>query len=249
MASNLGSLRGIRGLVRSDLRNISRDSLSIFMAIYPFILAVVMRWLLPIAADGLSARFGLDLSQYNPLIITFFGLLVMPALFGTILGFLLLDERDDNTIVAIQVTPLSTAGFFGYRLLQPTLLTILGTLVVVPIINIYDIPLWQFLPIALVSALGAPIYGVLLASLANNKVQGLAVSKGIGVFLMGPILAWFVALPWQWLFGLLPNYWSAKALWLLLDGEPYWGHLLIGVLVSLLWIWVLFRRFQRIIYR
>lgn len=249
MASSLGSLRGIRGLVRSDLRNVSRDSLSLFMAIYPFILAVVMRWLLPVATDGLSARFGLVLSQYNPLILTFFGLLVMPALFGTILGFLLLDERDNNTIVAIQVTPLSTAGFFGYRLLQPMLLTILGTLVIVPIINIADVLLWQLLPLAFVSALSAPLYGLLLASLANNKVQGLAVSKGIGTFLMGPILAWFVSPPWQWLFGILPNYWSAKALWLLLDGKPYWGYLIIGVLVSLLWVWVLFRRFQHIIYR
>lgn len=249
MASNLGSLRGIRGLVRSDLQNIRRDSLSIFMAIYPFILAVVMRWLLPVATDGLSVRFGLDLSEYNPLILTFFGLLVMPALFGTVLGFLMLDERDDNTIVAIQVTPLSTAGFFGYRLLQPMLLTIIGTLVIVPIINIYDVPLWQLLPIALVSALGAPIYGLLLASLANNKVQGLAVSKGLGALLVGPILAWFVDVPWQWLFGILPNYWSAKALWLLLDGEPFWGYLLIGVVVSLLWVWIFFRRFRHIIYR
>lgn len=249
MASSLGSLRGIRGLVRSDLRNMSRDSLSLFMAVYPFILAVVMRWLLPIATDGLSARFGLDLSQYNPLILTFFGLLIMPALFGTILGFLLLDERDDNTIVAIQVTPLSTAGFFGYRLLQPVLLTILGTLVIIPIINVHHIPFWQLLPIALVSALCAPIYGLLLASLANNKVQGLAISKGIGSFLMGPMLAWFVSIPGQWLFGILPNYWSAKALWLLLNGEPYWGYLIIGVLVSMLWIWVFFRRFQHVIYR
>ena len=247
--STLGNMKSIRGLVRSDIRNASRDSTSVFMIAYPFILAVVLRWLIPVATAGLSARFNIDLSQYNPLIVTFFGLLIMPQLFGSILGFLLLDERDDNTLTALQVTPLSTASFFGYRLLQPAILTILATLLTVPLLNIYDISIWRLLPIALVMAMGAPIYGLMLASLANNKVQGLAILKGLGIFLLGPMLAWFVAEPWASLFGIFPNYWPAKAFWLLLEGQTYWGYLLVGILVSVVWIVLLFRNFQRVIYK
>lgn len=94
-------------------------------------------------------------------------------------------------------------------------------------------------------ALG-PIYALLLAAFATNKVQGFALTKALGVLLVPPVLAYFVPAPWQWLFGLDPLYWPAKLLWLLHAGQAsYWLYLFIGLLYQFLLLIILLRRFNR----
>jgi fluoroquinolone transport system permease protein len=44
-----------------------------------------------------------------------FLVVVMPALVGMVIGFLLLDQRDDQTLAALQVTPLTLNGYLIYR--------------------------------------------------------------------------------------------------------------------------------------
>jgi fluoroquinolone transport system permease protein len=66
-------------------------------------------------------QYGFDLSVYYPLIMSFIAV-AMPMIYGALIGFLVLDQRDDNTITALQVTPLTLVGYLGYRVALPTLL-------------------------------------------------------------------------------------------------------------------------------
>ena len=81
-------------LGRSDFLNFRRDSMLQFLIVYPFILGGILRWLLPWVQTGLMDNIGFDLSQYYLLIVSFFGLLVIPQLVGLLVGTLLLDEKD-----------------------------------------------------------------------------------------------------------------------------------------------------------
>jgi fluoroquinolone transport system permease protein len=237
----------LTSLTIADVRNINRDSLLRFMLVYPWIIAVALRWVIPFVANGLADQF--DVRPYYGMLTSFFGTLLLPQLFGFVIGFMLLDERDDGTLTALRVTPLSLPRYLAYRLVVPVLVSVGAVYVFVPVVGLVDAPYAPLLPIALVAALMAPIFALLLASLAANKVQGLAVMKGLSLLLVTPILAWFAPEPWQWLFGIAPTFWPVKAFWQLLAGESWQLTVVLGLVVNGALLCLLVRRFQRIIAR
>jgi fluoroquinolone transport system permease protein len=234
-------------LTIADVRNINRDSLLRLMLVYPWTMAVALRWVIPFAAEGLADQF--DVRPYYGMLTSFFGTLLLPQLFGFVIGFMLLDERDDGTLTALRVTPLSLQRYLVYKLVVPVVVSIAAVYIFVPVVGLVDVPYAPLLPITLVAALMGPIFALLLASLAANKVQGLAVMKGLSLLLVTPVLAWFVAEPWQWLFGVAPTFWPVKAFWQLLAGEPWGLTVLLGLVYNGALLWLLVRRFQRIIAR
>ena len=245
-------MNAIQALSGADARNVGRDSLMKFLLFYPWILGLVMRYFLPFFTEGLAKTF--DLRPYTLLLASFFGVIIVPPLAGFVVGFLLLDERDDGTLQALQVTPLPMNLYMLYRIALPTVLSVASAYIVLPLMNLVSVPYLQLLPIVLLAALEGPIFALLLASLATNKVQGLAVMKGMGIFFVAPTVAWFVAEPWQWLFGLIPTYWPVKAFWVLLGAEStlsnsIWPFLGIGLAAHLLLLLPLLRRFNTVIHQ
>jgi fluoroquinolone transport system permease protein len=65
--------------------------------------------------------------------------------YGAIIGFLVLDQRDDHTITALQVTPLTLSGYLGYRVAVPTLLGVLVTLFIIPVSGLVQMSAWSIL--------------------------------------------------------------------------------------------------------
>jgi len=234
-------------LSRGDVINIRRDSLMQFLLVYPLLLGLLMRWLIPWVTAGLVDTF--DLTPYYLFIASFFGLIIMPDLAGSLIGLLLLDERDENTLTALLVTPMPITTYVLYRAIAPTLISLVGILVLVPLIGIEVPPMGALVVVALSASLGAPIFTLLLASLAKNKVEGVAVMKGMGVLLLAPMIAWFVPEPWQWLLGVFPTFWSAKAYWLAATGESYLWVALVGGVYAAGIVWLLLRRFQSGLYK
>lgn len=237
----------IRALTITDWQNIRRDSLLQFVLVYPFILGVVLRFLIPFIIEAMAEQY--DLAQYEGLMAGFFGLLIVPALIGIAFGFLLLDEKDERTLVALQVTPLSPQAYLQYRLTVPVLMSVISVVIVLPLMNIVEVSVSTLLPLAVLAGLEAPIFSLLLATLAKNKVQGLALMKGLSVTLIVPFVAWFVAEPWQWLMGVMPSFWPVKLFWMAQDGESVWLFYIAAVLFHGLILWGLVRRFAVVAYR
>ena len=152
----------------------------------------------------------------------------MPALAGFVVGFLLLDERDDATLTALQVTPLSMNRYLGYRLALPLLLSVASAYVVFALMGLVAPSPLGLLPIVLLAALEGPIFALLLAARASNKVQGLALMKGMGIFFLAAdcrlVYAGAVAVANR----LIPTYWPAKAFWVLESGGNMWPWLIVG---------------------
>src|SRR5690606_13230955 len=116
---------------------------------------------------------------------------------GMMIGFIVLDERDDNTIKALLVTPLPVNYYLAYRVLIPMLLAFITIMADVLIINQAMIPLWQLVIIAAGASLTGPVVALFLATFAENKVQGFALNKIIGTLGLAILAAWFVAPPAQ----------------------------------------------------
>lgn len=244
----MNALTIIKTLGPIDGRNTRRDPMLRWMLFAPLFLALIFRFVLPWAVQLAAVNFGVDVRPYLPLFYAYIALLI-PVLYGAVVGFLLLDERDDRTLLALQVTPLPLAGYAAYRIGVPMALSLLLTPPTFWVVGVPGLSLLEMVVTAVAAAPLAPIYMLLLAAFAANKVQGFALMKGLGIFLIVPLAVWFVPMPWQLALGLLPTYWPVKVFWLLWAGQSIWGFMIVGLLYQSLLVAWLFRRFQKVISR
>lgn len=245
--------QAIRGLAPIDVKSVARDSMLRWLLVLPLLIALLMRWGVPPVTARLDERFAFALEPYYALIASFMAILA-PMLVGIVIGFLLLDQRDDGTLAALRVTPVSLNGFLVYRIATPLVVSVALTMVVVPITRLVEIhPLALFLVAVVASPLG-PLFALFLASFANNKVQGFALMKAASILNWPPVIAYFLPSGWQWATGIVPTYWPAKLFWVLEAGEAgevgwlgWMPYLVVGIAYQALLVALLLRRFNRIV--
>src|SRR5262245_36127799 len=105
------NLKTLRALSAVDALSVSRDTLLRGMAFVPLGLAAAARWLFPPAVVQLGALLHIDLQRLYPQLMSYALLLLAPAICGMVIGFILLDQRDDRTLTALQVTPLPLTSY------------------------------------------------------------------------------------------------------------------------------------------
>ncbi len=235
----------LQSLIILDIRNIQRDVMLRWMIFLPFVVALAMRGVVPLLLTQLTPHLPIDITPYYP---TFMGsalILIIPTLCGTVIGFLLLDQKDDGTLQALQVTPLPLTSYLFCRLLLPVGLSIGVTLVTFPLANLLPIRTFSLFWITLAAAPLAPLSTLFLATFASNKVQGLALVKLATAFMMPALAAYFVPSPWQWLFALFPTYWPARLLWQNQTGGSEAWLLLVGILYQSTLVWLLIKQFNQ----
>jgi fluoroquinolone transport system permease protein len=238
----------VRALGPIDARSISRDPLLRWLIALPIAVALGARLVFPLVLARLGEIIKLDLVSYYPVIAGAALLLITPVMGGQVIGFLLLDQRDDRTLTALQVTPLPMTAYLAYRLAAPVLAGLLLTPVALAIAGLADIGIVPLLVVSALASLLAPLTALFLASFAQNKVQGFALMKASSILLGAPLVAYFIPSDWQLAFGILPTYWPARLYWAFQSGDPnYWFYLVGGLAYQLLLLAALLIRFNRVI--
>jgi fluoroquinolone transport system permease protein len=232
-----------------DLRNVARDEMLRWMMFIPLLIALAVRYGWPLLVAQLQATFQFDLEPYRVMLMSYL-VIGSPVVFGVVIGFLLLDERDEGSLIALQVTPLTLANYLVYRLGLPVILTMILVLVSLPLAGIDNFTFGELLLLAVVTAPLAPMLALFLAAFASNKVQGFALMKGGGILFLLPFAAYFLEAGWQWLFGLFPTYWAPKLFWMMSENvSGIWLMAFGGIVNQLIWIFVLGRRFNRLLHQ
>ncbi len=228
-------------LLVADTKNASRDPIfvvAIIMSVVPAIAFVLGRQAMDEAA---LPAFGLaNFSSYLAPVI-----LVLPAaLIGWVTGFLILEDRDDGPLLALDITPLGKAGFTLHRATVTFGVTFFVTAIATP----------QVLPqaqavVSLVTAVFVGLQAVMLAfalpAIANNKVEGLAVTKVLNTSAIIPLLT-LIPSPLRYLGGFIPSFWVGELLEL--SSQLYLTRPLIiaiGLVVHLVVLWLLYRLLVR----
>ncbi|MAG35251.1 MAG: hypothetical protein CL878_03240 [Dehalococcoidia bacterium] len=246
----MGAFQVVRAIGPIDVKSVGRDSLLRWVLLLPLLLGAAVRWVLPDVVGSVGDLIQIELLSYLPIVLSYALLLLTPIMAGVLIGFLLLDQRDDHTLTAIQVTPLPMRNYLAYRLAVPMLLSLLLTLGVFPLAGLMDVGWVPLLLASLVATPLAPIFALTLAAFAENKVQGFALMKALGVLYFPPLIAYFVPAPWQWAFGIMPNFWPAQLYWLAQAGDPnYWISLPIGLAYQAILLVLLVRRFNVVMHR
>jgi fluoroquinolone transport system permease protein len=240
----------VRSLGAIDARNVARDSMLRWMAIFTPAFGLLFQFAVPPIADMLHQQFRFDLVAYYPLLMSFLPL-VAAGMIGTVVGFLLLDQRDDQTLMALMVTPLSLGDYLRYRLSGLMLLTAVSGAVMVPLAGLSETTALQVVVTAMTAAPLAPIYALFLGTFAANKVQGFALAKAVGVVLVPCIVSYFVTGPWQSAFGVVPHYWALKVFWLFDGGATVSAlvHAIIGLVWQAVLLMWLVQHFSRVVRR
>lgn len=205
----------VASLAVADLRNWLRDPLLIYIGLSPFLIGLLVRY----GFEPLNAAVDfVDLAAYTPELVA--ALMFTPAgTLGFAAGFFMLEDREQGVLQALRATPLTGRGYLAYRGVVFLGLAVASTLVMVPLVDLAVFPPIPFVLISVVAALHTAIAGLLMASLAANTVEGVAVSKLLGILIIGPVAA--IALvdgPLQFVASVFPPFWASKATVAILDG-------------------------------
>ena len=234
----------IVALSLGDMRSTLRDATLLPLFCAPLLLVLFLRFGIPFAAGLLTDGLSFDLSPYFD-IIGYFATALTPLLFGMMFGFLILEERDEGVITTISITPLSKRGYVAYKLALPSVLSFVA-FIAVGLTSGLGTPPWpRFLASAVLAALAAPLFALALGTYAENRVEGLAMAKALGIFLLAPFIVYFAPEPWLYAAAILPTAWPAyisfaraSTLELVVVG-------ILGVLIHGLLLFLLVRRFRR----
>jgi fluoroquinolone transport system permease protein len=228
-------------ILRADLRNVVRDPVLVIVGLVPLLCAMLVRLGFETFARTASPWF--DAHAWENAFAA--GVLLTATLSGYIVGMLLLDERDEDILAAIAVTPLGKDGFLVYRTLVPVAWSAVVGLVAVEISGVGDVSTGRVAAFALVGALEAPMMALLLVAYAADKVQGLALFKAANLLYALPFGALFVGPPWRWLAAVVPQSWIVAALVLPVSGAGLVALWLGAAVVHMTAILFLLRRFRR----
>jgi hypothetical protein len=235
-------------LAVNDLKNIIRDRMFIFLFFaYPVMLIVISRIIVHLIAPRIGNVF--SLAENFSVIFMFFSIII-PMIFSFIVGFMILDERDEHLLTVLRVMPISRNSYLIYRMFFMSLFSFIVLLIFPPLSGLVEGSQFSYpayIPVAILFALFTPFLALVVSSFATNKVQAFAIFKIGGTVFMLPIFAFLLNLgDLKYIFSPVPNFWSIKALdTLLQNGTVDVVHLAIGFAYHLAFIAVLFYIFNK----
>lgn len=213
----------------SEFKKWTRDPMMNFMFFYPIVFGIIGRYIMPLIADA----SGFSIEKFADLIIVIL-VLMTPCIYGALIGFSILDDKDDNILSAIKVTPLGLNRFLSFRLIIAFVLSFVACIYVMWFSNIGDLSFGSMLAISFLASLSAPASGLFINAVSQNKIEGFAVMKGSGIILIFPVIALFFIDKKELLFSFAPGFWPAKAISSLIRGEgilllTYYQYYFIGL--------------------
>ncbi len=227
----------------SDTKNILRDSTLLLMAFGTLGILLILRFGVPTLGAFLFQQYNFKLDVYYPYIVCFMGF-VPPLLFGMISGFIILEERDQEIITFISITPLGKTGYIAYKMIFSMLTGFIFYFLIIYSTGLLTLPLMQTTALAAGAMFIAPVTALILAAFAENKVQGLALAKITGIQLLAPLAVFFVPGHWKYIAALLPTFWLTKAFLAVISHQhSFVIFILIGYLLYLIFLIIFMKCF------
>ena len=222
----------LTGLVKTDIKNIFRDPSLIVIFIVPVLLIVLLRIVPPLIESYFPEAI-----EYRPLILGTFSLLIS-ALAGFLLAFVMLDEKDQQLFSVFKVMPFSFGKLIALRVLTMLVSGFCFCLILIAGSGLMDLGVLQMITLALLCSLSGPANTLLIVSIANNKIEGSTYFKGLNMFIMAPLAAMFIAGPIKYLVGVLPFFWVFISFTEYQNPVSFYLHAGIGLVINALYLFL-----------
>ena len=165
------------------------------------------------------------------------GILLMTALAGMLVSLNIVEEKMDNTISAINVTPISRFAWIFGKCLMGLLLALLGSVILVYFMGVAGhVNFAQLLVLVFAASLISIMIGLLQGLNSDDVMMAVATTKIIMLPLAASVAGYeFLAEKWHWVLYWSPFYWVYKGTIAILNGDMTWGNLALtcGVILVL----------------
>jgi fluoroquinolone transport system permease protein len=237
-------MRAYVASLKFGYRQITRDNMLLLMIFGPILCGVIFKYGIPILEEYISERFGLGkvLVPYYLLFDTLLSYIAL-NLICTVSSFIILEEHDDDVAAYLFVTPIGYSGYIFTRIITPIIIAFFLSLIVMVFFNLSKLSFPLILSLIFLSMLYSAAVTLFIVSKAKNKVEGLALTKLSGIVFVGLLVPFFVNTNIQFLFGILPSFWLAKAS--VSYGTSFFiPSLLLGAICSIFWISIFYKKFK-----
>ncbi|XMB72530.1 hypothetical protein RJI07_01170 [Mycoplasmatota bacterium WC30] len=192
-------------VIKSALKNIVRDKMYFFFFLWPVMLGVGGYFLVPYLEETVAP------GNPIPQIVAMFFILMTGFMFGVVTGFSLLDDKDDNILMSLKITPISVKLYVIVKLVISYIFGVIAVLVLTLATNFLPgASVGTILLIAIIGAVQSPMVALIVNSFARNKVEGFVIMKLSGMLLMIPVLVFFIQ-SWKEVFLVfIPGFWPAR---------------------------------------
>lgn len=190
-----------RTMLLSELRNILRERMTVLMLFMPLAMGVVIRVLIEreiVEGDVLG-------------VLAVVCALLAGFMFGALAGFSLLDDRDDQVLLSIGISPYPLWAYVWFKVGFSFLLAIGAGVALIALSGAVPMGTGDMVLVSIASAAQVPIVAFLVNAFATNKVEGFVTMKATGFLLLFPIGGYFFLDAKEWLFAIAPGHWAAKA--------------------------------------
>lgn len=233
-------------LLKGSAIQIYRDQMLLLLCFTPFLISILLRVAIPLANELLTKHLDFPVAPYY-LMVDALVIILGPMMVSIMTGLLMLDERDDGIFLYYSVTPVGGKAYLTLRLSLPFFYSLISNIILMPFTALGGLSYGWMIPAAIASSYTGILMGMLLVSIASNKVEGLAVSKILGIIIFGIPLAWFANSYLRAVGFLLPTYWvmdmllEAKAGHIML----YLADFVLGLACTTIWILGLYQIFKK----
>ncbi len=147
---------------------------------------------------------------------------------GMLIAIGIVEEKVENTINALNVTPISQTGFVIGKSLLGGVAAMLGIIGAVLITGFYDINWFMIVLVGLTSMILSLVVGFLQGLSSADVMEAAGSVKLLFLPIAGSIAGYqFLADKWQWTMYWSPFYWAYKANMLILSKTADWGTVLL----------------------
>jgi len=223
--------------IKSELKKIFREPIMALLLSAPILITLIFRLLYVFLVPFIQKYIAFDMSLYQHYVLSF-TMIMSAMLLSIVMGFTMIDDRDNKIVELISVTPMGKSGYLIMRLSLVFLLVFIYSIYTYLFMGIYILPVFTLLYLTLILCIYSAVMGLLLFSVASDKVNGLTYAKGMNVIFL---FAFVDLLNIKWLNiagGFFPPYWITQ---IIADPQNVYV-LLMGAAVPLAWLFIVLKR-------
>lgn len=223
-------------VIKAEFKNMVRDKMYLVFSLYPILLGALGYFLIDYIEGQVAPN------NLAPEIVAMFLILMTGYVYGALIAFTLLDDKDDLVLMSLKITPISVKSYVIVKLVVAFIFGFIATLVITLATGFLpDATFWSIILISITGALQAPGVALIVNSFSRNKVEGFVVMKMSGLILVLPVIAFFT-MDWQEVFLVFaPGFWPARMIQieLLPDFQTnfnYITYFILGVIYNMLFL-------------
>ena len=226
---------------KAFIKQLTQDGMLVMILIAPFLIGSIFKFGLPFLELQLTDFYDKEIILSDYFIL--FDLLLLtltPYLLCFAASMTMLDEYDSNLINHLCITPLGKKGYLISRVIFPISIAYVISVLVILVFSITNWTFPMILTISFLTCLLSLTVTLIVFSFSKNKIEGLVLAKLSGIIMIGIIVPFTITSNVQYYFSIFPSFWIAK---FLLESNII--YFILSVLSITIWIYVLYKKFNK----